>query len=219
MASLRHLPRAFIAPLVLLLLALAIGLAAILVPEPPVHVASKPLNLQRDGVTAMKFRAVRDEFYGVQVEMDQATARRLFPCVVNVDRSDEHCAGKSMPVELSVVLSADEDEILRRRYSARNVLGGHYGGTETFALDVDGLRLAPGRSYTLVVRSLADASSLAEARPRVVVEADTIGRMGDAIMRFLALTLAVGVGAIAGIWAGVVQVLRLRAARRLRAAA
>lgn len=219
MTGRRHLPRAFVPPLVLLLLAVAIGLAAIVVAEPPTQVASSPLALRHDGVTTTEFRAVRDEFYGVKVEMDQAAARRLFPCVVNVDRSDEACVGKSMPIELSVALSADGDEILRRVYSAKNEHGGEYGGTETFALGVDGLRLAPGRNYTLVVRSLSDASSLAEARPRVVVQADTVDRLADVIVRMLAIAVALGLGVIAAIWASVVQVLRRKATRRLRATA
>jgi hypothetical protein len=217
MTGLRHLPRAFIPPLILLLLAVVIGLAAIVVPEPPTQVASTPLDLRRDGVVTKEFRAVRDEFYGLKVEMDQAAAKRLFPCTVDFDRWDDPtCAKEVMPIELSIVLYADGAEILRKVYSAQGVHGGEYGGDETFALSFEGLHLERGRSYRLVVRSLANASPLAATRPRVVVEADTVDRMGDVVLRVLALAVALGLGIIAGLWAGVIQILRSRAARRLQ---
>jgi hypothetical protein len=210
MASPRRLPRAFVPPLILVSLAIIVGLAAIFVPHPPVRVASAPLDLRLGGVTSVEFKAVDDEFYDLKVEMNQATAKRLFSCVANIDHLGEPCVGASMPVRLSVVLSSEGGDLLRRIYSAEGVQGGSYGGQESFALGVEGVRLMRGRTYTLVVRSLSDASPLARAEPRLVVDADTIGRVGLTIWRALIEAAALGAALIAGVWAGVVWLLRRR---------
>jgi hypothetical protein len=211
MASPRRLPRAFVPPLMVLLLAAIVGLAAIFVPYPPAQVASAPLDLQPGGVTRVEFKAARDEFYDLEVEMDQAAAKRQFPCVANIDQLGGTCAGASMPVQLSVVLSSEGVDLLRQTYSAEGVQGGSYGGQESFALGVEGVRLARGRAYTLVARSLSDASPLAQAQPRLVVNADAIGRVGLMIWRALIEAAAFGLALIAGVWAGVVWLLRRRA--------
>ena len=210
MTSQRRLPRAFIPPLMLLSLAISVGLAAIFVPYPPARVASGPMDLRPGGVTRLEFTAVRDEFYDLEVEMDQAVAKRQFPCVANIDHLGEPCAGASIPVQLSVVLSSGGVDLLRRTYSAEGVRGGSYGGQESFALGVEGVRLTKGRTYSLVARSLSDGSPLARARPRLVVDADTIGRVGLAIWRALIEAAALGLALIAGVWAGVVWLLRRR---------
>ncbi|WP_165185246.1 hypothetical protein [Caulobacter soli] len=210
MASPRRLPRAFVPPLILLSLAVMVGLAVIFVSDPPTRVASAPLDLRPGGVTKVVFKAALDEFYDLGVEMDQASAKRLFPCVANIDQLDEPCAGASMPVRLSVVLSSDGADLLRRTYSAEGVLGGRYGGQQSFTLGVEGVRLTRGRTYILVVRSLSDAAPLAQARPRLVVDADTIGRIGLTIWRALVEAVALGLALIAGVWAGVVWLLKRR---------
>ena len=210
MASPRRLPRAFVPPLILLALAVIVGLAAILVPYPPARVASAPLNLRPGAVTRVEFKAVRDEFYDLEVEMDQAAAKHQFPCVANIDHLGEPCVGASMPVRLSVVLSSEGVDLLRRAYSAEGVQGGSYGGQQSFALGVEGVRLKRGRTYTLVARSLSDTSQLAQARPRLVVDADTIDRVGLAIWRALIEAAAWGLALIAGVWAGMVWLLRRR---------
>jgi hypothetical protein len=217
MADLRRLPRAFLPPVLLLAMATLVGLCVIFVPDPPRRLAVIPLPHQVGGFGAAEFHAARDEYYGLDVEMDQAAAKRLYPCTADPERFDDPaCAEAVMPVALSFTLLADGVELRRATYSAKGVHGGRYGGAETFGLGFEAVKLKRGPLYRLEVRALSDSSALAAAAPRVVVEADTIDRVVLALYRALAEAAALGLALVAGLWAGAAALLRRRAARRAR---
>lgn len=207
MVRLRRLPRAFRPPLVLLAAAIVIGLCVAFVPDPPSRVAVMPLPAWGGGPGAVEFHAVLDEYYGLEVEMDQATAKRLYPCTADPDRfTDPTCQKQTMPVALSFRLLADGKEVQRGTFSAEGVHGGRYGADETFGLDFERTKLKRGHLYRLEARALTDGAALAPARPRLVVEADSIDRMNLMLYRALAGMGAFVLLLIAGLWAGLVVV-------------
>ena len=216
MSSLSKIPRVFWPPLLLLMLAVLIALAAVFVAKRETRALHAPMDLRPGIARTLEFKAAYDERYEIGLEMDQQVARRLYPCVIDppLAGSRSGCAGKDMPVELSLSLMGGETELWREVYSANGVRGGRYGGRETYTLIFDYVRLARGRDYKITVHSLRDGSSLASAQPHLVVEVDALAKKSEDVMRSLAMLVAVALALIGALLMSLVFALRAWSGRR-----
>ncbi|MFZ3008484.1 MAG: hypothetical protein WA047_20160 [Phenylobacterium sp.] len=215
MPSLSKIPHLFWPPLLLLMLAVPIALAAVFVAKRETRALLAPMDLRPGFARTLEFKAAYDERYEIGLEMDQQVARRLFPCVIDpLAGSRSGCAGKDMPVELSLSLMSGETELWREVYSAKGVRGGRYGGRETYTLIFDYVRLARGRDYKITVQSLHDGSSLASAHPHLVVDVDALAKKSEDGMRSLAMLAAVALALIGALWMSIVFAWRAWSGRR-----
>lgn len=216
MPSLPKIPRAFWPPLLLLILAGLIALAAAFVAKREPRAVLAPMDLSPGLVRTLEFKAAYDERYEIGLQMDQQVAKRLFPCVVEAPLGGNQgaCAGKDMPVELSLTLVSDGNELWRKTYSANGVRGGRYGGRETYTLGIDYVQLARGRGYRLTAEPLRDGSSLASAHPHLVVEVKALAKKSEDVMRSLAMLAAVALALIGALWMSIVLAWRAWSGRR-----
>jgi len=62
----------------------------------------------------------------------------------------------------------------------------------------------------MVVQSLTDGTVAAPANPRLTVEVNPVNTMGESIVRFFGLWLAIGIAAIGGLWTLIACALAMR---------
>jgi hypothetical protein len=193
----------------LALLAAAIALVVFAVSPVDAVWASAPLVLKPGAVQTLEFKSKLDGASQVGVEMDQALAKRLFPCTADaLLSSTEACPPDrvaSWPVALSFRLTADGKDLPPAFEPSSAESGGEYEGDTGYTWIAGYITLEKGRRYRLVVRSLKDGNALQPAHPRLVLEDPKAGFYEEKALESLASLLAAALltlaGLIWGVWA------------------
>lgn len=169
------------------MLALTYGVPRYPQPDPA------PLKLGKGEVTKLTFTTSAAGAYQINLEMDQGPARALHPCVVDTPYPyDAKVCPRGMPFLLTGQLIGPEGFVEEVAYSTDEDRGGQNGGTETFALMLDLVDLTGETPYRLVVKSGTDASALAAAHPRLVVQLDAGKREAEMAYRVLGFVAGCG---------------------------
>ncbi|MBI5939238.1 MAG: hypothetical protein HY859_02300 [Caulobacterales bacterium] len=206
----------FFGPLMMATLAAGMVGAVFLVPGHPRPV-SEIIDLAEGATSELAFRTDADGGYQVELEMDQPVAKRLYPCVADVDTlASPSCDGPSMPLELSILIVGEGGNVVDQRFDSEGQRGGTFAG-ETFIILMNAGQLEPRTDYRLVVRSLRDGSALSPARPRLTVDIAPGRRESVMVTRALALVAAGALGIIALIWAAIAAAVQRSAVKAGRA--
>lgn len=199
----KHLWRK-IGPPSLIGLAVLLNLGAAFSPNPVIDLG--PIDLTPGATKRATFQAGYRENYAVGIMMDQKAAERMYPCAVSVEamQTAECKSPRSpWPLVLSLNMWSNGRNITDEITPSASLAGGQYLGADTFTWVAADIRLVPGRTYHLDVRSIGLASSLQSARPHLVVSA--AGAPGllesNAIRQIAALFVGVLLLVSAAIWA------------------
>lgn len=194
-----------IGPALLGALALGIGATPWLRSNPVVDLG--PLDLHRGATHKTTFRAGYSELYAIGLQMDQRTVKRLFPCMADTTWYSEHRAdceqggALAWPAQLSFSISSRGEDVSDRIEISRSQAGGQYAGEETYTWQPAFIELRRGDQYTLTVRSLADASAISAAHPRLVAEVVSPGFLEElALKSFAAFVAAIGLLIASAAW-------------------
>lgn len=189
----------------LLLIACGIVLALMATrPAPSPVIDLGPADLKPGRMQTTSFKVNYDELYAIGLQMDQPTAKRLFPCTADpkwFSFPRDACpksASQVWPVELSFALFTGGQDVSRSLNMSPMGTGGHYDGRTTFTWPSAYVELRHGQPYQLTVRSLRDGSALAPARPRLVVRVVTPGFRDELALRSLAAFALAAVLVVAG---------------------
>lgn len=200
-----------------------VGIAVVIVaslaarPKPTIDLG--PIDLRPGAVKSATFTAGYKERYAIGLEMNQRTAKRLFPCMADPDAGKAACKGQGpiWPVALSLTLSANGEDVTKSIGMTGGSSGGEYGGQQTYTWLPVYADLRRGVKYRLVARSPADGSALSAARPRLVVEVYRPGFLEELAVEDLAAYFVGGILIIgASVWASAGW---LSARRAIKAAA
>jgi hypothetical protein len=153
----------------------ALAAMAVFLLTPKVALNLGPIDLAPGAVRTAAFKVGYSGLYTFGVQMDQAAAKRLAPCLADSDWFPSNLTGCQRPTPhsrpaLSFTLAADGKDLTRTVIFTDSGAGGQYGGRETFTWLAASAQLQPGRHYELVVHSLGDGSALAEAHPKLIAE-------------------------------------------------
>jgi len=219
--NLRKVPKIFWPPISIAVVASLIALGALFLGMRNTRPISTSIDLRANATTLVEFTASNDAQYVVEIEMDQQTAKRLFPCAVDLGvrtyAQETPCPG--IPLELEFQWKEDGVAGPRSTYSAIEQRGGSYGGRETYSLSVGYRTLKAGGRYALSVKPTVDATFLLQANPRLVIGVSSLVLKEEMVSRFLALTLAAVLIVFAAIWAALAQLVRFLQSRQREAKA
>lgn len=185
-----------------------IALAAMLFRLEPTAL-SVPLDLRAGAVQVVEFRTRYAKPYQIGVEMDQKAAQRIVPCMADArSPSFGRCKPGELPLALSLALivkGSDAPTVIRGEGSKG---GGSATRDETYSMGLGATWLRGGETYQLTIRSLSDATILAPAHPRLIVELDSFVITSDGITRGVLMLAAMALGVIGAILALGVLVIR-----------
>jgi len=190
-------------PLSLVGLAVLLNLGVALRPKPVIDLG--PIDLTPGTTRQATFQPGYAETYAIGVRMNQKAAENLYPCTVSAEamlRPECKSPASPWPVALRLKASSEGRDLTREIEPAASLAGGEYEGTSTYTWVGAYIRLVPGKTYHLEVRSTGRPSSLYSAQPHLVVSA--AGAPGllecNDIERTAALFVGVLLVASAAIW-------------------
>jgi hypothetical protein len=206
------LERWWVGPLVLAALAALISVLPMFRPSGSIDLG--PLDLRAGSSNEVEFQVDYPGVYSIGVEMDQHVAKRLFPCMADMEARkagkpvcDGAVTARTWPLKLALKLAADgRDESQKIRFAGAE--GGAYTGQATYTWEAGLADMRRDAHYRLFARPLTDATVLASTHPRLVVWKADPG-FGDEQTLYSvatsALAVLMGLGAIiwsaAALWA------------------
>jgi hypothetical protein len=206
-----RMKRFLVGPAALALIATLVAAFPILRPRDVIDLGS--LDLRQGASRLVSFSVGYSDPFAIGVRIDQVTAKRMFPCMVDPDvfaLHSERCnsSNTNWPVRLAFRLTANGTDISREIGSADAGAGGRYDGNDTYTWEAAFVPMRPGVVYQLAVRSLGDGTALRAASPRLVV-LDVNPAFGDeqalaALASFAiaaVLLLAAAIWLVIGLWA------------------
>jgi hypothetical protein len=189
---------------ILIGLAVLLNVLAAFRPNPEIDLG--PIDLTPGTTVRAAFEPGYAETYAIGVRMDRRVAERLYPCTVSLEAMEKpYCKNRasSWPVVLSSRISAEGHDLTNEIWPGASLAGGEYDGANTYTWESALVRLVPGRTYHLSVRSIGRASLLGSARPHLVVSAAGAPGLLESLAIEQIAALFVGVLLIAGaaVWA------------------
>ena len=176
-------------PLKLPLVLMAVGVAVAFVTitfQPKHRPVSEDMDFGRRSERTVSFRADYNGSYEIRLEMDQGRAKELFPCTADPKAfAPASNCNVPFPAEVSLTLLENGIDISNRLDRSISMAGGRYGGDVTYTYNLAYVTLTKGRTYRLKAVALKEVSSLAQIRPKLVVDAPISTMQGVMMLRLL----------------------------------